>query len=237
VSLSEADYPFGRLARELAPPYAGEGGFASWHFSEDPALSRFRPRAPLADPGGSPLVWAVHTRHALMFGFLRDCPRGCIWVVSTTTVEDRERFFGQAAAERAVGRVMTAVEAANPGAGSAPEALDRMLAASWNQLAGYAAMAQEVAELLSSEAVTRTLQAAHKTVGALVERGQADGSFRTDLPASWLVTACLALSHACSDCVRAGSIDQRDALHILRTSVRDLFTGAEEPARNAEVEG
>lgn len=96
----EADYPVGRLAREPAPPYAGEGGFALWHFSEDPALSRFRPRAPLADPGGTPLVWAVDTRHAPMFWFPRDCPRGCIWVVSTTTVEDRERFFGQGDASR-----------------------------------------------------------------------------------------------------------------------------------------
>jgi hypothetical protein len=30
-----------------------------------------------------------------MFWFPRDCPRGCIWPVSTTTAADRERFFGQ----------------------------------------------------------------------------------------------------------------------------------------------
>jgi len=35
-----------------------------------------------------------------MFWFPRDCPRGCIWPVSTTTREDRERFFGQSAANR-----------------------------------------------------------------------------------------------------------------------------------------
>jgi hypothetical protein len=35
-----------------------------------------------------------------MFWFPRDCPRGCIWPVSTTTPEDRERFFGQSGAGR-----------------------------------------------------------------------------------------------------------------------------------------
>ncbi len=59
-----------------------------------------------------------------------------------------------------------------------------MIAAAWQRLARYQAMAAAVAELPSPEAVTRTHQAAHHTIGALLERGQADGSFRTDLPAS-----------------------------------------------------
>jgi hypothetical protein len=96
----DTDYPEGLLAREPAPPHEGEGPFALWHFSEDPALCLFRPRAPASNPGAQPLVWAVDTRHAPMFWFPRDCPRGCIWPVSTTTAEDRERFFGHSAASR-----------------------------------------------------------------------------------------------------------------------------------------
>jgi Family of unknown function (DUF6886) len=94
------DYPEHLLAREAAPPYGGEGPFALWHFSEDPSLGRFRPRTPAANPEAPPLVWAVDTRHAPMFWFPRDCPRGCIWPKTTTTAEDRERFFGQSAAAR-----------------------------------------------------------------------------------------------------------------------------------------
>jgi hypothetical protein len=96
----DAEYPEHLLAREPAPPYDGEGPFALWHFSEDPALGRFLPRGPAADPGARPLVWTVDTRHAPMFWFPRDCPRGCIWPVSATTPEDRERFFGQSAVDR-----------------------------------------------------------------------------------------------------------------------------------------
>lgn len=100
MSLTENDYPPEPLGREPAPPYAGEGAFALWHYSEDPSLGQFRPRVPATNRDAEPLVWAVDTRHAPMFWFPRDCPRGCIWPVSTTTAADRERFFGQSAASR-----------------------------------------------------------------------------------------------------------------------------------------
>jgi hypothetical protein len=44
------------------------------------------------------------------------------------------------------------------------------------------------------------------------------------MPASWLVTACIALIHTCADEVRAGRINSRDAVNILRASIRGLFT-------------
>jgi hypothetical protein len=96
----DGDYPVHLLARAAAPPYDGEGPFAVWHMSEDPALGRFLPRTSAAWPGARPLVWAVDTRHAPMFWFPRDCPRGCIWAGPGTTAEDRERFFGQSATGR-----------------------------------------------------------------------------------------------------------------------------------------
>jgi hypothetical protein len=95
-----SEYPESLLAREAAPAYEGEGPFALWHFSEDDSLGRFRPHVPATNPDATPLVWAVDTRHAPMFWFPRDCPRGCIWPESTTTPEDRERFFGQSGGTR-----------------------------------------------------------------------------------------------------------------------------------------
>jgi TetR/AcrR family transcriptional regulator, mexCD-oprJ operon repressor len=132
----------------------------------------------------------------------------------------------EAAVERAVLRTVAAVEAAKPADGPAVEALERVLASGWQHLARYQAMAQAVSELLSPEAVTRTHRAAHRTIARLVGRGQADGSFRTDLPADWLVHASIALIHACNDGVRAGRIDPGDSFRILNTSIRDLFTGS-----------
>jgi hypothetical protein len=96
--VTAAAYPEHLLARQSAPPFEGEGPFALWHFSEDPSLARFEPRA--GNDRAGPLVWAVDTRHAPMFWFPRDCPRGCIWPVAGTTAADRERFFGLTAARR-----------------------------------------------------------------------------------------------------------------------------------------
>jgi len=141
----------------------------------------------------------------------------------------------EAAVERAVRRTMAALQSVHPEDGPPVEALDRMIAAAWQHLARYEAMAAAVAELLSPEAITRTHQAAHHTVGALAERGRADGSFRTDLAAGWPVSAAIALVHACSDQVRAGQIDKPDAVRILTTSVRDLFTGTQ-PAKSRQAE-
>ena len=93
-------YPGDVAAREPPPPYAGEGPFALWHFSEDPSLDRFRPRPPADEPGARRVVWAVDTRHAPSFWFPRDCSRGCIWPGQATTAEDRERFFGQSGTDR-----------------------------------------------------------------------------------------------------------------------------------------
>jgi TetR/AcrR family transcriptional repressor of mexCD-oprJ operon len=137
----------------------------------------------------------------------------------------------EAAVERAVRRTMTALEGAEPQAGPPVQALQRMIAAAWQHLARYSAMSQAVAEQLSPQAVARSHQAAHRTIGALLERGQADGSFRTDLPAAWLVTACIALIHTCAQEVRAGRIDERDAVRILTATTHDLFTGTQASLR------
>jgi len=129
----------------------------------------------------------------------------------------------EAAVQRAVEQSMAALASLRPEEGPPLDALDRVIAGSWQHLARYQAMAAAVAELLSPEAVMRTHEAAHQAIGVLLARGQADGSFRTDLPAGWLTTACIALVHTCADGVRAGRIDAADAPRILTTSIRDLF--------------
>jgi hypothetical protein len=88
--------------RPAAPPYAGEGAHAMWHFSENPAIEVFRPQRVQEGPSKElePRVWAVDTRHAPMFWFPRDCPRGCAWWSERTTPEDRADFFRHTSADR-----------------------------------------------------------------------------------------------------------------------------------------
>jgi nuclear transport factor 2 (NTF2) superfamily protein len=91
----------GRWAYEPAPSYRGEGEHALWHFSEDPDLRHFEPHiAKTSAEQEVAYVWAIDTRHAPAFWFPRDCPRGCAWLTSTTTDEDRVRYLGHSAATR-----------------------------------------------------------------------------------------------------------------------------------------
>lgn len=73
-----------------------------FHFSDDPAISRFVPRpvrmpsqrAPGMDWLNGPLVWAIEERLDFMYLFPRDCPRILIWATEQTTRADRMRWLG-----------------------------------------------------------------------------------------------------------------------------------------------
>ena len=73
-----------------------------FHFSEDPGITVFEPRAPLARPEVEPLVWAIDGWHAPMYYVPRECPRACFWRGPETTSADRERWFGATEAKMVI---------------------------------------------------------------------------------------------------------------------------------------
>ena len=80
-------------------------------------------------------------------------------------------------------------------------------------------------EQLSQAALLRSHEALHAPIGGLVARGQREGAFRTDLPPHWLVSSYFALMHACGEEVRAGHLSAEDAVRVLNTTLRGVFTG------------
>jgi len=72
-----------------------------FHFSEDPAISKFIPRpVQVASdrPAGrewlnSPLVWAIEESHQRMYLFPRDCPRILLWATPKTTEADAAQWL------------------------------------------------------------------------------------------------------------------------------------------------
>lgn len=116
---------------------------------------------------------------------------------------DRQQLV-EAVVERAVSHVTAAIASAQPAAGSADDALKRLVAASWGELSRHEAIGQAAARELSAEAMHRSHHAALTMLQQLLERGQADGSFRDDVPEALLVSAALALIHATADAVRHG---------------------------------
>jgi AcrR family transcriptional regulator len=127
--------------------------------------------------------------------------------------------------ERAVARATAAVDAADVESGPAPDALDRLLTLGWRALDGNAGIARAAAEHLPPDRLRRSHERLLGVLDRLVARGRDAGSFRTDLPAEWLVTTVFALIHAAGDDVRAGRFGADEALEVLRTTVRDVFMG------------
>ena len=136
----------------------------------------------------------------------------------------------EAVVERAVQRSIVSLEAAQPDAGPPLDALERLIGAGWREFEHNSTIAQAAADQLSPTALTRAHQAAHHRIASFIEHGRDAGSLRTDLPTDWLVTATLALMHACGDEVRASRLNAVAAPRILTTTIRDLLTGQPPPS-------
>ena len=129
----------------------------------------------------------------------------------------------EAAAERTVVASTAAFAAARPDEGPAGEALARLVAASWNQLAGAQGLARHAGQYVSEGARHRTHGALIAPVEALALRGRAEDAFRTDVPVDWLVTMYLALVHAADDHAAVHGTPRDEALVLLQRTVDDLF--------------
>jgi AcrR family transcriptional regulator len=131
--------------------------------------------------------------------------------------------------KRTVQEAMGAIGQAEPERGPAPEALQRLISASWRQVADHEAIARAAAAELSAGAMRAAHESARDVIQRLVERGRSEGSFRTDVPAGWLVTASLALVHATAEEVRLDRLDAERGLQALSLAVADLFRDRTRP--------
>src|SRR5919201_2501702 len=131
----------------------------------------------------------------------------------------------KALVERTVQRTMAAIESAEPESGPPLDALQRLIAASWEELAHHEEIARAASTHLNAHAMRRAHESARGVIRKLVERGRRGHSFRTDLPIEWLVTTCLALIHAAADEVRMGELDPSAAHTALYRTIADLFVG------------
>jgi AcrR family transcriptional regulator len=136
----------------------------------------------------------------------------------------RQRLL-EGVAARSVDAANRALEAADPEAGSPDQALERMIGVAWQVLDRAAALAKATAEQLPPERRRKVHAPALAQAYRLIERGQRERVFRTDVSSEWLVACTYALMHAASDEVRAGRLDARSAPAVLSASLSDLFHG------------
>lgn len=62
-------------------------------------------------------------------------------------------------------------------------------------------------------------------VDALIRRGQAEGAFRTDLPAEWLTSVLHHVIHGAAIDVAKGRLDRADAARFIAETILAAYTG------------
>jgi AcrR family transcriptional regulator len=130
----------------------------------------------------------------------------------------------EAVTHRAIAEVAQVIDAAEPHRGPPAEALARVVDASWRRLGRYHALVA----INTQQHGHAELRQRHSSVLAalqpLIERGQADGTFRADVPAAWHLAMLMALTHAASGELGAGRVDDADAGSALVATILGAVT-------------
>ena len=127
--------------------------------------------------------------------------------------------------ERAVADVAEATSAAEPERGDPDEALERVLLATWRELDRFHALLAINTSRLSVEELHRRHLPVTRQLAPLIERGQKEGVFRSDLPVSWHLAVIRAIVHAASAELQSGRIPEADVERVMLTTVLAAISG------------
>src|SRR5687768_7583342 len=102
----------------------------------------------------------------------------------------------------AVAQVVDAMRGAEPSSGEPAQAVERVLRATWRQLAQFHGLLALNTARLSAEELHRRHLPVLDQLEPLIERGQQQGAFRSDLPVSWLLAVTRSIVHTASHEIR-----------------------------------
>jgi AcrR family transcriptional regulator len=117
----------------------------------------------------------------------------------------------EAVTHRAIAEVEQVIDGAEPHRGPPAEALARVVDASWQRLGRYHALVAINTQQHGHAELRQRHSSVLATLEPLIERGQADGTFRDDVPAAWHLSMLMALIHAASGELSAGRLNDADA--------------------------
>jgi AcrR family transcriptional regulator len=130
-----------------------------------------------------------------------------------------------AVTRHAMAEVGAVIEAAEPERGDAAEALARVVSASWRTLGRYHALVAINTQQHGHAELRHRHSSVLATLEPLIERGQADGTFRADVPAAWHLSMLMALMHAASGELRSRQVTEADAGPALLATILGALGG------------
>jgi TetR/AcrR family transcriptional regulator, mexCD-oprJ operon repressor len=120
--------------------------------------------------------------------------------------------------EDATAQVAEATRQAEPDRGEPKEALERVLLATWRQLSQFHKILQININRLSAKELHRRHLPITTQIVPLLERGQADGVFRSDVSALWLIAVVRAIVHVASTELQAGRLSEAEVERTMLTT-------------------
>ncbi len=105
-----------------------------------------------------------------------------------------------------------------------PEAMAALLRSSWEILDRHRRLFVAADRMMATERIRQHHDRPLLRVERLIERGQRDGDFRTDLPLPWLVTTFFSLIHSAAQEREAGRLAPEDVERVLIASMVSLLT-------------
>ena len=127
--------------------------------------------------------------------------------------------------EYAVGQVVDAMRGAEPHRGEPMEALERVLLATWRQLAQFHGLLALNTARLSAEELRRRHLPMLDQLEPLIERGQKQGEFRRDLPVSWQLAVVRAIVHTASHELRGGRLRESEVEATMISTIHGAISG------------
>jgi AcrR family transcriptional regulator len=120
--------------------------------------------------------------------------------------------------DHAVAEVAQATSDAEPQRGEPKEALERVLRATWQQLGRFHALLAINTSRLSAKELRRRHLPVTTQFAPLIERGQKEGVFRSDLPVSWHLAVIRAIVHTASSESQSGRISEAEVEAAMLTT-------------------
>jgi AcrR family transcriptional regulator len=120
--------------------------------------------------------------------------------------------------DHAVAEVAQATSDAEPQRGEPKEALERVLRATWQQLGRFHALLAINTSRLSAKELHRRHLPVTAQFAPLIERGQKEGVFRSDLPVSWHLAVIRAIVHTASSESQSGRISEAEVEAAMLTT-------------------
>lgn len=105
-------------------------------------------------------------------------------------------------------------------------ALDRLIASSWHIVDQFRSLLTAAQRSIPHERIRATHERPLRRISSLIARGRDEGSFRTDLPAEWMVALFHSVIHTAANEVNAGRLTDDDAPGVISATLQAAFAPA-----------